>query len=367
MLRFLATAVMLVASISLAQSSQEDQSAPSPVTSDVPQAPPEEVMQPPPLVPSTVPLAEVPPPALQEDKTMLDGHPREGAFLSGPGSFTFLMHHTLMTGLGVLATQMVPRAIDAVGCPPIGERYASVQTCGDIFGGQDARIAYLTGTLIGAGVGFTGAAVWQFNHWISPRAAHFGIVSSLFGGMTLGGLTDLATKQQDAYATAWLTLLGSSAGAWLAAIVGGGELALNKMALIISGGGWAMIYTALAVAIVATTGGGISARTGLDTVMLTPAVGAGLLALASLKFNPSVTQILRADLFGVAVGGAVLLLSGLLLGPATGFTASPIPYILAGVGAIGAKTVVSLLWADGVEGSAVSVGTRSARAYRGLW
>jgi hypothetical protein len=330
----------------------------------LPPAPPPDAMSPNP-----------PPPIPNGPGAMIDGHPREGAFLSGPGSFTFLMHHTLMTGLGVLATQLIPRAIDAAphfepqndvpggGCPPITGKYA---TCSEIVTGDAARLAYLTGTLLGAGIGFTGAAFWQFNHWVSERSANFGIISSLIGGMVLGGFTDLVTKHGDASAITWLTLLGSSAGGWLAAIVGGGDIALNKATLIVSGAGWAMIYTALIVAIVATTGGGITPRGGMDAIMLTPAFGAGLLALATLKFNPSTAQILRANLFGVAVGGAVLLLSGLLLGPATGFTKSPVPYILAGVGAIGAKTVVSLLWADAADSSGVG-STSSDGKYRNVW
>lgn len=326
---------------------------------------------------------------------MLDGHPREGAFLSGPGSVTFLMHHTLMLGLGALSTQLVPRAIDAApphptidgrsmaGCVtdangvPAMERYrtsgtggANVATCSDIVGGEGARLAYLTGTLIGAGLGFTSAAIWQFNNWISQRSAIFGIIASFFGAMSLGGFTDLVTNHNDAYATLWMTLIGSAAGAWVAAIVGGGDIAFNKAALIVSGGAWTAIYTALIVAIIATTGGAITPRSAMGAVMLTPALGAGLMALATLKFNPSEGQIFRADLFGAIVGGAILAISGLLLGPTTGFTRSPVPYILSGIGAIGAKTLVSFLWADAAESptptSPTASGMKSTR-YRSLW
>lgn len=364
---------------------------------DAPVAPPPErtIDALPPPMPAPEQLDQNPPQIVPEGPgAMLDGHPREGAFLSGPGSLTFLMHHTLMTGLGVLATQMVPRAIDASaphmsidgkiteGCTvdaaglPDNERYktsgtggARPMTCGEIFTGEGARIAYLTGTLLGAGLGFTSAAIWQFNNWISQRSANFGIITSFIGGMFLGSFTDLVTSHRDPYATAWLTMIGSSAGAWLAAIVGK-DIALNKATLIVSGGAWAAIYTALIVAIIATTGGlpqATAGRVGLDAVMLTPALGAGAMALAALKFNPSVGQIIRANLFGAAVGGAVLLLSGLLLGPATGFTRSPVPYILAGVGAIGAKTLVSLLWADAAENPAPTAGSSSDRKYRNVW
>lgn len=326
---------------------------------------------------------------------MIDGHPREGAFLSGPGSMTFLLHHTLMTGFGVLATQLVPRAIDASALHPsidgkvmegcitdangtvTMERYntsgaegKNVANCGEIVGGEGARLAYLTGTLIGAGLGFTSAAIWQFNNWISPRSAGFGIITSFFGGAMLGGFTDLVTNHRDPYATAWMTVIGNSVGAWLAAIIGGGDIALNKAMLVVSGGGWAAVYTALIVAIIATTGGAITPRGGMDAVLLVPALGAGLMALATLKFNPSVGQIIRADLFGAIVGGAILAVSGLLLGPATGFTRSPVPYILAGVGAIGAKTLVSFLWADAAESPSPTTPTANgapATRYRSVW
>ena len=352
-----------------------------------PLPPPEQLDQNPPQVVPTGPGA------------LIDGHPREGAFLSGPGSLTFLMHHTLMTGFGVLGTQLIPRAIDAGpahgpimggpienqfvdipagGCDPANlqasidrhpEAYKGVKSCAEIVTGEGARLAYLTGTLLGAGIGFTSAAIWQFNNWISHRSANFGILTSFIGGMFLGGFTDLVTSHGDAYATAWMTMIGSSAGAWLAAIVGGGDIALNKATLIISGAAWAAIYTALIVAIVATTGGAITPRSGLDAVMLVPAFGAGLMALATLKFNPSTAQIIRANIFGAIVGGAVLVLSGLLLGPATGFTKSPVPYILAGVGAIGAKTLVSLLWADAAENPTTTAGLpgSSDRKYRSVW
>lgn len=371
---------------------------PQQVLSDAPVQPETRTFEalPPPL-PAPEQLDANPPQIIPGPGAMLDGHPREGAFLSGPGSFTFLMHHTLMTGLGVLATQMVPRAIDASraypavpdtrggidipagGCDPANPRatppqggafadvYKNVNSCADIFGGEGARLAYLTGTLLGAGVGFASAAVWQFNNWISPRSANFGIISSFVGGMFLGSIADLATQHGAAYTTAWLTLIGSSAGAWLAAVVGGGDIPLNKATLIASGAAWAMIYTALIVAIVTTTGGGMTPRTGLDVVMITPALGAATMALATLKFNPSTTQIMRANLFGVAVGGAVLLLSGLLLGPATGFTKSPVPYILAGVASIGTKTLVSLLWADAADNSATAYNSTSDRKYRSVW
>jgi hypothetical protein len=320
------------------------------------QPPPTPALEAPPPMPTAEPVAPLPgpdattrtfnaqpplpPPPEQLDQrpaqfeqvgptAMIDGHPREGAFLSGPGSFTFIMHHTLQTGLGVLATQMIPRLID--------------QTPGS-FTNENARVAYLAGGLGGAAVGFAGSAVWQFTHWMSERTANFGIVNSFFGGMFLGGFSDLLTK--DPYAISWLTLIGATAGGWLTAIVGGGDLALNKGALITTGGVWAAIYTALILGIVASTGAGGSLRSGMDAIMLTPAIGAAVMALATLKFNPSVGQIMRANVFGAGVAGAVLLISALIL---SNHFASPVPYILAGAGAIGAQTLVSLLWVEAAE------------------
>ena len=55
---------------------------------------------------------------------------------------------------------------------------------------------------------------------------------------------------------------------------------------------------------------------------------------------------MRANLFGLGVGGVVLLLSALVL---TNHFQHPAPYILAGVGAIGAQTLVSLLWVEAAE------------------
>jgi hypothetical protein len=383
---------------------------PQPQTDAPVQPPPERTIE---ALPPPTPLPEQLDPnppqiAPQGPGAMIDGHPREGSFLSGPGSFTFLMHHTLMTSLGALSTQMIPRAIDAAphfdetrnsagklllpagGCSvdsagvPIDQttflgepRYAhsgttgttgptKVQTCAEIFTGEGARLAYLSSTLIGAGVGFTSAAIWQFYNWMSPRSANFGLITSFFGGMFLGGFTDLLTGHKDAYATTWATMIGNSAGAWLATIIGGGDIALNKATLIVSGGAWAAIYAALIVGMIAP-GGNVTPRDGLAGIMLMPAIGAGLMALATLKFNPSFGQIMRANLFGGLVGGVVLVLSGLLLGPSTAFTSSPVPYILAGVGAIGAQTLVSLLWADAAEPPPASAGSSSDRKYRNVW
>lgn len=376
MTRIFVTLVVLCSSVGLAQSTPEIQPKvivvpyPSEVDAGAPMSAPVFVQPdaPPPMPAADAPVSQ-PPPEPLPDRTLqalppvpdpqpinpdalpqpaqgpgafLDGHPREGAFLSGPGSLTFIMHHTLMTGLGVLATQMIPRIDDTYcygrspGCktPPVDWTDAN------------SRVAYLAGALIGAGVGFGASAFWQFNHWMSHSTANFGIVNSFFGGAFAGAVADLITNHTSPTAISWVSLIGALAGAWLTPIIGGGDLALNKGLLITSGGGWAMIYTALVLAIIGTTGGGSNLRTGLDVLMIMPAIGAAALALATLRFNPSTTQIMRANLFGLGAGAAVLLISALVLG--ANFL-SPIPYILAAVAAIGAKVTVSLLWAEAAE------------------
>jgi hypothetical protein len=295
-----------------------------------------------PPTPEPQPLnPEALPEPAQGPGAFLDGHPREGAFLSGPGSLAFIMHHTLMTGFGTLATQMLPRINDAYcygqpTCTVDPTRWTS----------SDARVAYLAGGLIGAGVGFAASAAWQFTHWMSGSTASFGIVNSLFGGAFAGSVTDLISNHSNPTAISWLSLVGALAGAWLTPIVGGGDLALNKGVLITSGGAWATIYAGLILAIIGNSGSALDTRMALDVVMLMPAIGAAALALASLRFNPSTAQIMRADLFGVGAGAAVLLISALVLGPNFG---SFIPYLLGGIAAAGAKVTVSLLWAEAAE------------------
>lgn len=403
MLRILGVGLVLLSSVALAQNERVVEvpwpGAPDAGVQETPDIQPKTVVlpaEPPPMPPSegspdvppqpppepqvdtgpthtieAIPPPPPPPEQLDENPrqappsgpgAMLDGHPREGAFLSGPGSLTFILHHSLMTGLGVLATQMIPRVLDA-SCASAGTP-AGCTNDSSKWTNQDARVAYLAGSLIGAGLGFGASAWWQFNHWMSPRAANFGIVNSFFGGAFLGGIADLASGN-NAVAVAWSTVIGNSIAAWLTTVIGGGELAMNKGVLIISGGAWAMIYTGLILAIIATSGGGSVTRSGFDAVMITPAIGAGAMALATLKFNPSTAQILRANVFGVGAGGLVLLISALVLG--ANFTTSPVPYILGGVAAIGAKTIVSLLWAEAAENNNVGLAPRRDTKYRSVW
>jgi hypothetical protein len=103
-------------------------------------------------------------------------------------------------------------------------------------------------------------------------------------------------------------------------------------------------------------------------MLIVPAIGAAAMWAALLKFNPSTMQIMRANIFGVGVGGAVLVLSALALG--FNFL-SPVPYLLGGLGAIGAKTIVSLLWAEAAEPGRVASlsldGYDERGRYRRVW
>lgn len=286
---------------------------------------------------------------------MLDGHPREGSFLSGPGSITFLMHHTLMGSFGLLSTQMVPRIAQNIGDKQRTANLCTTDTLMPCYDptGPDARIAYLVGGLLGAGLGFTSAAFWQFYNWMSINTATFTIVNSIFGAAFGIGITSAITT--DPTAISWTGFIAALAGAWITAIVGGGDMKWNKGLLITSGGAWAAIYTALILGMVASNGQDVGVRGGFSALLIMPALGATALALAGLKFSPSSEQILRADFFGAGIGLVVYLISSLLVPggfiPSATVPAfrSAVPYVLTAVGAAGAKVVVSLLWADTVN------------------
>ena len=183
--------------------------APAPVVAPVeapPPVPPAEPATrtidavPPNLQPSAAPAEPVAAPPPANSGAMLDGHPREGPFLSGPGSMTFVLHHSLMMGLGVLATQMVPRINTAL------------QTqVPEVWTGQDARIAYLAGALIGGGLGFGTSAWWQFNHWISANTANTVGTPSDATGTAIPGLTNV-TAQDTAQVTLTPIALPGSIG-----------------------------------------------------------------------------------------------------------------------------------------------------------
>ena len=113
----------------------------------VPEPPPGEPTgtQPPGPVPDTRQAEE------ERNAALLDGHVREGAFLAGPGSLTFVLHNTILGAAGGLVTQGLAGA----------DKF-------DLSRGSRERM--LAGTLVGAGLGFGLSAWWQFNHWI--ESAH---------------------------------------------------------------------------------------------------------------------------------------------------------------------------------------------------
>lgn len=343
------------------------------VAAPPPVPPPEPIVEPPPpaLPPVATPPPDVPVPQPLEPQVpvdpnldpasinlppsaMLDGHPREGSFLSGPGSVAFLMHHTLMGSFGLLSTQMIPRiAADIEDKRVRPSCITNIPTdCYDSTG-PDARIAYLVSGLVGAGLGFATAAFWQFYNWMSVNTATFGIVNSLIGALFGIGMSNAITTNPTAIS--YSGLVGALGGAWITAIVGGGDMSMSKGLLITSGAAWAAIYTALILGIVASTGGPVDLRGGFDAIMIMPAIGATALAIAGLKFHPSSEQIIRADLFGGGVGLVVWLIAELLVpggffaSAGIGNFKSAVPYVLSGLTAAGAKVIVSLLWADTVN------------------
>lgn len=299
-----------------------------------PQAPLTESGVPPAALPPTNP----PPPA--DDGSILDGRPRQGPFLSGPGSLTFVIHHTVMGAMGGLFTQGFAR---------------------DFNFDKGSREAMLAGTLIGAGLGFGAASWWQFSNWTDRPLGYFAMANSVVGGMFMGGLMDLVADDRDVLA--WSAFIGAEAGAWLTAVIGGGQLPLNHGLLVSSGAAWGLISTALLLATVHTSGSRINGKTWVDTLLIAPGIGATALAISTMRYNPTSGQILRANMFGAGVGTVVLLLSGLVLG---GFD-QPTPYVLSFLGSAGAITTVSLLWEESVDRTAVPSTSFKSKRYRHVW
>lgn len=288
--------------------------------------------------------APTPPPPPEASGALLDGRPRQGPFLSGPGSLTFVMHHSILGAMGGLFTQGFARNFEI---------------------DRDSREAMLAGTLLGAGLGFGASAWWQFNNWVDRPLGYFGIANSVVGGMFMGGFMDLFADNRDVLA--WSSFVGAELGAWLTAVIGGGQFPLNHGLLISSGAAWGLAYTALLLASIHFSGTEIPGKTWADALLIAPGIGAGALAIATMRYNPTSGQILRADVFGSGVGAAVLLLSGLVLG---GFN-QPTPYVLSFLGSAGAITIVSLLWEESVDRTAPlpgSPGYKSNRKpYKGYW
>lgn len=319
----------------------------------------EPAAQPPPPQPTVivVPPAAAPPPAVAgaaveatETPGMLDGHVREGAFLSGPGSLTFILHHTIMGAAAGLATQGISTKFDF---------------------NLGSRERMLAGTLIGAGLGFGSSAWYQSRNWVGSPMANYGIVNSLLAGMLMFGLTNLFTTNGEALA--WATFVGVEAGAWLTAVLAGGDMPVNQGLLISSGGLWGLIYSALILGMLGTSGPQ-DARGIVDTLFISSGLGGVALAIASAKYSPSSAQILRADLFGLGVGGAVFVLSWLVVGLRTDVAT---PFVLAALSSAGAIAAVSLLWEEAAERPEDKAMGQSARyfyrsreldrPYRNVW
>lgn len=374
-LRFLscAAAVMLLSVSSSAWAQDEGEEGAPPAESPPPtQVEVQVIPEPPPAEAEVAPAPSDPPPANlvpqaapvdgthdatavqgERNPAILDGHVRSGPFLSGPGSLTFVLHHTLMGAAGGLVTQ-------------------GISTRFSLDAGSRERM--LIGTLLGAGLGFGASAWWQFNHWIGAPSASYGIVNSVATGMFLFGLIDLFVDNSEALA--WTGFIGMELGAWLTATVGGGDLPVNHGLLISSGAMWGLIYSGLMMATLGSSGVKMEAGPIIDTMFISTGLGAGLLALATAKYDPTALQILRADAFGLGVGGALFVLSSLV----TGFRFDrATPYVTAMVGSAAAIAVVSLLWEEAAEGpadKAVGQGAGaayfyrtkdSARPYRNVW
>ncbi|QRN93361.1 hypothetical protein JRI60_29705 [Archangium violaceum] len=302
-----------------------------------PQAPfPQEGQLPPAAMPETPGVSPA-----SNDGVMLDGQIRYGAFLSGPGSLTFILHHSLMGAMGGFFTQGFANGFSFE---------------------RSSREAMLAGTLLGAGLGFGSSAWWQFNNWVDKPLGYFGIGNSVIGGMFLAGFMDLFSR--DTGVLTWSAFVGAELAAWITATLGGGQMPYNHGLLVASGGGWGLAYAALLMAIVHFSGSKISGKTWTDTLLMAPGIGATALALATMKYNPTTSQILRADAFGAGVGAVVLVLSALVLG---GFDQST-PYVLGLLGSAAAITTVSLLWEEAAERPPAMVGsTVRSKAYRNDW
>jgi hypothetical protein len=130
---------------------------------------------------------------------------------------------------------------------------------------------------------------------------------------------------------------------------------LNQGAFISSGAGWGLAYAGLLLAILRTSGTLPTGARALDALLIAPGIGAGALALASMRYQPTTAQ--------AGVGAAVLVLSGLVLG----FTV-PTPYILSMLSSVGAITAVSVLWEEAAERPSVLFRDREkGRPYRTVW
>jgi hypothetical protein len=320
---------------------QQPPPPPPPADTGQPQSPPQtppdatQPQPPPPAPPPGDTVTTQPQPGLQEGgpennepegpqvppEALLDGHPRMGPFLAGPGSLTFITTNTILGGLGGFGTQF------------ISAKYSFEQ----------GKQSMLVGTLVGAGLGFGISTWWQFTHWMDRPVASFSLINGLYAGMLAGGLVD--SLSPDVTALAYASFISAEIGAWLTASVGGGEMKLADGLAMASAGAWAGMYTGLVLATLANSGGTPPTSKGwVDALLIAPGLGAGAMACALLQIHPTANQVIRGDLFGLGVGTAVLLASGFIVGFNNATT-----YILTLLTSAGALAAVSVFWEEAAE------------------
>jgi len=185
-------------------------------------------------------------------------------------------------------------------------------------------------------------------------------------GLFLTGVMD--SFSDDPLVLATTALIGAELGGWLTMVLGTGSMSAARGLMLTTGAGWGLIYASLLVATLATSGTDFEGvGSFLPALMMAPGLGLGAMALAAMRYEPSVNQLLRANAFGGAVGGGVLLLTALAAG---GF-GSPLPYVLGLVSSAAAMSLVSMLWAEPGGSDAVTItytGSRQAAGpYSNPW
>jgi len=325
--------------------------APGDTTGQPPQTPPppdtgQQQPPPPPTPASGDTVTTQPQPGLQDGaengpetpdvppEALLDGHPRQGPFLAGPGSLTFITTNTLLGAMGGFGTQFISAKYDF----------------------DKGKQSMLVGTLVGAGLGFGIATWWQFTHWMDSPVAAFSLVNGLYAGMLAGGLVDSVST--DVTALAYASFISAELGGWLTAAVGTGEMKLADGAAMASAGAWAGAYTALVLATLTYSGGTPPTSKGwVDALLIAPGIGAGAMACALFQLHPTANQVIRGDLFGLGVGTVVLLTSGFVVG----FN-NPTTYILTLLTSAGALAAVSIFWEEAAEKPAAQTYSYSYRS-----
>ena len=254
-------------------------------------------------------------------EALLDGHVRSGPFMAGPGSFTFVLHNSILGAAGGFGTQLISSQ----------------------FNFDRGKEGMLVGTLVGMGLGFGISTWWQFTHWMDSPVAAFSVVNGLYAGMLAAGLVDSLSR--DLTALAYSAFICAELGGWLTAAVGGGEMKLADGLAIASAGAWAGAYTALVLATLTYAGGTPpTSKAWVDTLLIAPGIGASALAVALIQIRPTANQVIRGDLFGLGVGAAVLVTAGLVVGWTT-----PTTYILTLLSSAGALAAVSIFWEEAAE------------------